>query len=408
MFRSGEFPWMRILCIGLWLVIPGCEDDSSPASTGDVREDGEDATADLREDEHQEVGAEEPPIEVEDPLWMQWLEPGPYGHQRETRTWVDTSRAVMLAGSEDPMDRTLQVTIWSPETPPGPGPLVIWAHGMGSEREDSTATARLLASRGFVVAAPDFPKTTRRGGRAPDVMDVVEQPVDVLFLLDQILAANTNESDSLFGLVDPSRIGAGGISLGAMTVLLASWHAPWRDERLRSIVALTPPACFLPRPVIEGDGPATVIVLGDADAIVDYPTSEAALLESPDAGATYLRFHGGTHTAFADRVGNLLDGLDHIDVIGCNSVENDLPLDALGQLSESLGGLSSEEMAAACLSPCTNDALSLPTMPPSRQVRLTRALVVGSFEATLGARDVSLESVADALLEEDDVSPILP
>src|ERR671930_612347 len=73
------------------------------------------------------------------------------------------------------------------DAPPAEGrfPLVVWAHGWNSTGETFLPYAELWARQGYVVALPTFP-LSREG--VADGDDVQNQPGDVSFVIDQVLA----------------------------------------------------------------------------------------------------------------------------------------------------------------------------------------------------------------------------
>ncbi len=54
----------------------------------------------------------------------------------------------------------------------------------------------------------------------PNVMDVVNQPADVSFLIDTLVQHSNTPEHLLAGMVDEARVGVTGISLGGMTTEL--------------------------------------------------------------------------------------------------------------------------------------------------------------------------------------------
>ena len=82
---------------------------------------------------------------------------------------------------------------------------------------------------GYVVAAPAFPHTNDENPPPYLIEDVVNQPADVSFVLDELLAR---------GLGDAERVGVGGYSLGAETALAVGLHPRYADPRIRAVVAL--------------------------------------------------------------------------------------------------------------------------------------------------------------------------
>lgn len=101
-----------------------------------------------------------------------------------------------------------------------------------------TYLAEGLASRGYVVAAPDHPLTRRRAA-SRRIEDVVQQPADLRIVIDRLLASRAGERP--FDQIDPQRIGVMGLSLGGMTATLAAFHPRLRDPRIGAAVSIAGP-----------------------------------------------------------------------------------------------------------------------------------------------------------------------
>jgi dienelactone hydrolase len=131
---------------------------------------------------------------------------------------------------------------------PGRFPLILFSHGFGGHRRQTTHFCTHLASHGYWVAAPDHTGNTmidmmglvarlQSGGEAPDPMELVgsfvaDRPLDVSFAIDQLLEDAGAEDVSL----DPERIGMSGHSFGGWTTLQVSG----RDPRVRAALPLAP------------------------------------------------------------------------------------------------------------------------------------------------------------------------
>ncbi len=125
-------------------------------------------------------------------------------------------------------------------------PLIVFSHGSGGHRRQSTFLTTHLASHGYVVAAVDHVGNTyrdmmqlavavRSGAPLPDTAAVVRElgasrPADVAFMTDQVLAGDFAAS------IDPDRMGMVGHSMGGWTTLLMAG----RDRRLGAVVLLAP------------------------------------------------------------------------------------------------------------------------------------------------------------------------
>ena len=191
------------------------------------------------------------------------FERGQYPVGTRSHAWTDASRA-----------RTLPVDVWYPATAqytgqdldeatqdnyetlpgmpessqqavrdadsePGSYPLIIFSHGFGGEKRQSTFLYTHLASHGNVVAAMDHVGNTTEdmisGASEPNNATQLEQfmadrPADCSFVIDLMLAGNANLS------IDAERIGISGHSFGGWTSLMTSGS----DTRIKAALPLAP------------------------------------------------------------------------------------------------------------------------------------------------------------------------
>lgn len=379
--RTG-FPRRLLLALTALLLLAAACGDDTPAPT--------DATTPTA-----------PAPSAEDyPDLETWETPGPWEVVREEFTLEDPAREVRF-GEEAPEPRSLRVTLWSAPQATGEAPLIVWAHGLGATTGDNPRIARTLASLGYTVAAPRFPKTHRNTPET-DIRDVAEQPGDLSLVIDHMLARSADPSDALHGRIDPARIGIGGVSLGALTVLLTAWVPDFRDPRVGAVVALGPPACYLPRPLFSGDPVPMLVMHGDADAIVDYEThGRLPFLQAP-APSVIVRLIDGSHTGLADNYAEVLNASPRPDTIGCGTIGSSIPLDELGELAESLGGADAATIEAECRAPCSGDELERESMRSGRQGVLVVNGTVAFFESVF-REGPPLGVLARQLDEQSDV-----
>ena len=181
----------------------------------------------------------------------------------------------------------------------GPFPLLVVAHGLFGSRTNFTGTLGLLASRGYVVAALDFPLTnfstyTSRTVWLPDLFD---QPLDISFVIDSLTGIGDPAANELAGIVDAERIGLLGHSFGGATVLLSGFSGVISDPRVDAIVALSPFTCFFGAESFA-NGKAPVLLLhGTSDAILERVWSDE-LDEFLPPTQIYGRIVGGDHMGF--------------------------------------------------------------------------------------------------------------
>ena len=140
------------------------------------------------------------------------LQPGPYSVERIDAVFVDESRPTAANGDyTGDSARTLAGSVWHPaERDNAPFPLIVYSHGFSSTHEGGAYLAQHLASRGYVVVSVDFPLTNMKAPGGPEVKDVVNQPADVSFLIDSLLAQSDSSGHPLAGMIDRDRIGVTG------------------------------------------------------------------------------------------------------------------------------------------------------------------------------------------------------
>ena len=160
-------------------------------------------------------------------------------------------------------------------------PLVMYWHGGYGHRREMAAMCVLLASRGFVVAAPDFPgdHITKMYGSDPEIANT---PVDASASARPHQAAEivdllvTSEDRFLNSVLDSENIGSFGLSLGGFTTLAVNTTS----SRIKASFAIAP-ACGVRSPLPqmvrinslyrldEWKSPASTFLLtGGADALV--------------------------------------------------------------------------------------------------------------------------------------------
>lgn len=109
------------------------------------------------------------------------------------------------------------------------GPLILFHHGFLLAADMYRSYGEHLASHGFVVAMPTFPMNFL-------TVDHAKLAVDVRFILDTCLSMNLDPASTLYGRIDPTRIGSSGHSLGGKLSLLEAAT----DPRISAIAVLDP------------------------------------------------------------------------------------------------------------------------------------------------------------------------
>lgn len=97
------------------------------------------------------------------------------------------------------------------DTSNGPYPVIAFGHGFAMQNSYYISLFKHLASYGYIVIAPQF----------PDVVHL-QLAYDLLFCVNHIKNQNTIPSSLFFGLVDTSKAGLSGHSMGGGASLLAA------------------------------------------------------------------------------------------------------------------------------------------------------------------------------------------
>lgn len=183
-------------------------------------------------------------------------------------------------------------------TPEVPYPAVLFSHGFGGYRLQSLDFAVHLASRGYVVVAPDHP-----GRMLGDLLPCLFTPAldgcDLSGMagddpapehLEQALErllAEAAEGGALEGAVDTGRLGISGHSAGAGSAATLGGE----DERFSAVLPMSTSSAP------DRDVPA-LLMAGTCDGVIPAASTEAAF-EGMDQGHL-LSIAGAGHLAFSD------------------------------------------------------------------------------------------------------------
>jgi len=198
-------------------------------------------------------------------------QPGPFGVGYRRVTF--TKESVTEPGKP----RVLDTWLWYPADPAtaslyanprgkvgvplvagaGRRPLLTFSHGSCGIPTQSLYLTTVLASYGFVVAAPPHPgnvlsPTCESQAALDDAF--ANRPADISFIIDSLLALNQTPASFLYDGLEPARIGVLGHSFGGLTTLRVSaldarvvaglalapaveppWGGPTVDEEIASI-----------------------------------------------------------------------------------------------------------------------------------------------------------------------------
>jgi predicted dienelactone hydrolase len=325
------------------------------------------------------------------------LASGPHRVATLDTVFVDASRPTDANGDfAGAPERTLAATLWYSEGNSDAHPLLVYSHGFMSMRSENAPLAALLASHGYVVVSVDYPLTNFSAPGGPTVRDAMNQPGDVRFVIDRVLAWEPGERP-FAGEIDRERIGAVGLSLGGLTTTLATFHPRLRDPRIAAAVSIAgPTAMFSPAFFATADVPFLMIA-GTSDAMIAYESNAAPTPRKVRNGGL-VSIDGASHAgfaAFADMFPMRL--LANPDSIGCYALTRNLhlpdnPFAALGSAAEGI------LLDSNVLLPCRDGAPAL-ALAAGRQLMITRLAALSFFESRF-AKDGAERAAHEAFLHE--------
>lgn len=329
------------------------------------------------------------------------LAPGPFAIQDEAFEATDAHRGQQAyhdyAGASA---RTLAGELWRPAGLAQPGPLVIYSHGFMSFHREGVYLARFLASHGYTVLAVDYPLTGYGAPDGPLMRDVVNQPGDISFLIDTLLARNADPADPLHDTLDPARIAVAGTSLGGLTSMLTAFHRRLRDPRIAAAISLAGPASMLSADFFTTSEIPLLVIFGDADVIVPYPANAATIVQK-HPGTVLVTLKDASHAGFAQPAATLMRFMANPDVLGCRAVLGALQ----GQLDDQrntlltvLGGQEDGIDPGVRIELCTDTPIAV-AMPPARQQMFTTLAVYAFLESVFAPEATARDSARDYLLQ---------
>ncbi len=265
----------------------------------------------------------------------------------------------------------------APRRKEGPYPLVLFSHGSGGVRMQSTFYTEILASHGYVVVAPDHVGNTLADFVSLDNFDFedilgsyTDRGQDLLFLLDRFTRF-LPAADPLAGLIDDTQVGTSGHSFGALTSIRVAGLEP----RIKAAVPHAPPGYLVTwigveRPLNTLDTPILVLA-GRDDQTLPYESHIATLWPEMGAPSWLVTLEKAGHFTFSD----------------------------LCLLSDAVVAASDEIGVGNVL----EDGCSPDNIPPTESVPLINRYSIGLFNAVLRGSPGSYDFInagADALTLE--------
>ncbi|MEI8051534.1 MAG: hypothetical protein WCI12_08870 [Actinomycetes bacterium] len=210
----------------------------------------------------------------------------PLATMTSTMSIVDPSRHLSSGGTVISDVRSLPTSITRP-VGPGRFPLVVFVHGYGVGPGTYARFIEMLASNGFVVAAPSFPFEDPRRGNGLDRGDLPQEAVDVSFVISSI------SHSPLARHLLPHSIAVVGHSDGADVALSSGYGQAAIDRRIGAVVSIAPDPMV--EAVVDG-GPPLLLIHGSADQVVD-PASSSQVFSVIRSPRWSLTLEGADHAS---------------------------------------------------------------------------------------------------------------
>ncbi len=327
--------------------------------------------------------------------------PGPHPVRSDTFTAVDGSRPT-AAYNDFPGSprREFQAEIWYPADLQQPGPLLVYSHGFMSFRQEGLYLIRFLASHGYTVVAADYPLTGFHAPDGPLMTDVANQPGDIRFLIDTLLARNSDAEDPLYNTIDPLRIAVAGVSLGGLTSTLAAFHRKLLDPRIAAAVSIAGPASMFKPAFFASRKIPYLLIYGDTDALVSYQDNALPALAMA-ADSILVTLKGASHAGFAQPASTIMRFIANPDVVGCEVVLEevgdgiDVGSDELvAELGGEQDGVDMSGDMDFCTSPPAPEA-----MPAARQHMFTTLAIYAFLESVFADSAATRDQARNYLLQ---------
>lgn len=202
-----------------------------------------------------------------------------------------------------PQPRVLQVSVRYPVVspaavaarPPGLFPLVVFAPGFLQCDGVYSHLLHQWASAGYVVAAVEFPLTNCHAAPTHE-SDLSNQPADMSFVINRMLALSGQPQGILARLISPTKVAVAGHSDGGDTVAAMAAASCCHDNKVRAAIVLSGAEWApLPGRWFSAHTPPMLFVQGTDDSWNPFAAS-VQLYQSDTTGTRYfLELFGANH-----------------------------------------------------------------------------------------------------------------
>jgi predicted dienelactone hydrolase len=220
--------------------------------------------------------------------------------------------------------------------------MLIYSHGFMSFRQEGLYLAHFLASHGYTVVAADYPMTGFYAPDGPLMEDVINQPADISFLIDSMLERNADPADTLYNTIDPDKIAVAGVSLGALTTSLVTFHRRMRDPRIAAAISIAGPSNIFTADFYADEDVPFLMIYGDSDVIVPYDIN-AIPAQRAYPGSILVTLKEASHAGFAQPASTIMRFIKNPDEVGCRAMQEEITGDVQSRTDKFMAALGSAE-----------------------------------------------------------------
>ncbi len=183
----------------------------------------------------------------------------------------------------------------APDRSAGIFPLVVFGNGYLETSASYSALLDYWASRGYVVAAPQFPLSQANSVGGPWEADILNQPGDLSAAISFMIGQDSSSSSSFYRLINTSEVAVVGQSDGADAALAVGYNTCCTDPRVKAVISLSgAELSSYPGKYFTSAGPPLLVVQGTDDDI-NVPEDSQAVFAGAHPPKYYLSLLGADH-----------------------------------------------------------------------------------------------------------------
>jgi predicted dienelactone hydrolase len=202
--------------------------------------------------------------------------------------------------------------------------LIVFSHGSGGVSNQAYTMMEILASQGFIVAAPTHAGNTSGDNGDELALQVANRTADISFVIDQMLLRNSTAGDIFEGTLLTDSIGVTGHSFGGVTALgmAVGFGDTPADPRVTAIMPVAGwffvPAAPITEAQYKSLAVPTLLLGGTLDTSVPIETNREAFAVVDNSPIYNVEIIGAGHNHFTtscDIADAALDIFDSFDAL---------------------------------------------------------------------------------------------